>query len=135
MEGNRDEALRCIDIGKRAYYEGDLNKALRFFKKSYKMYPNETAKHWIEKVENGGSHSPKPSDNFTKKPRENNPEPEKPATKKQIEEIQRIISCKGNYYSVLQVDRKATTKEIEKRYKKVCLYGIVKIEVNFAFFS
>ena len=45
----------------------------------------------------------------------------KPATKKQIEEVKRIISIKSNYYQVLKVERKATTKDIEKSYKKLIL--------------
>lgn len=44
MEGNRDEAERCINIATKALEAGDKEKALRFLNKAEKLYPTERAK-------------------------------------------------------------------------------------------
>lgn len=44
MEGNRDEAERCINIATKALEAGDKEKALRFLNKAEKLYPTDRAK-------------------------------------------------------------------------------------------
>lgn len=44
MEGNRDEAEKCIHIATKAVEAGDKEKALRFLNKAEKLYPTEKAK-------------------------------------------------------------------------------------------
>lgn len=44
MEGNRDEAEKCINIATKALEAGDKEKALRFLHKAEKLYPTDTAK-------------------------------------------------------------------------------------------
>lgn len=44
MEGNRDEAERCINIATAALEAGDKEKALRFLNKAEKLYPTDRAK-------------------------------------------------------------------------------------------
>lgn len=44
MEGNRDEAEKCIHIATKALEAGDKEKALRFLNKAEKLYPTDKAK-------------------------------------------------------------------------------------------
>lgn len=44
MEGNRDEAEKCIGIAREALETGNRERALRFLNKAQKLYPTETAK-------------------------------------------------------------------------------------------
>lgn len=44
MEGNRDEAERCIQIAAQALRESKLEKSEKFLKKAEKLYPTQKAK-------------------------------------------------------------------------------------------
>lgn len=44
MEGNRDEAEKCINIATKALEAGDKEKALKFLNKAEKLYPTDRAK-------------------------------------------------------------------------------------------
>ena len=44
IEGNKDEAFRCIDIAVQAFAEGKLEKAEKFLIKAEKLYPTQKAK-------------------------------------------------------------------------------------------
>lgn len=39
MEGNKDEAKKCLEIARRSKAEGDKEKAKKFLKKSLKLFP------------------------------------------------------------------------------------------------
>ena len=43
MESNKEEALKCIEIAKKALSANDLRKASKFLKKSIKLYPSDAA--------------------------------------------------------------------------------------------
>lgn len=117
---NKDEAFRCRELGIEAYKAQNYEKALRLFKKSNSMFPDQESLEWIQKAAKANRQSTQTtSKSAPKSPKVNNDT--KPATKKQIEEVKRIISIKSNYYQVLKVERKATTKDIEKSYKKLIL--------------
>lgn len=44
IEGNKDEAYRCIDIAITSLAEGKLEKAEKFLLKAEKLYPTQKAK-------------------------------------------------------------------------------------------
>lgn len=44
MEGNRDEAEKCIGIAREALEAGDRDRALRFLGKAQKLYPTDAAR-------------------------------------------------------------------------------------------
>lgn len=44
MEGNRDEAEKCINIALKCLEAGDKEKAVKFLNKAEKLYPTEKAK-------------------------------------------------------------------------------------------
>ena len=41
MDANRDDAIRCLEKARAAYYSGDLEKALRLAQKSKRLFPTE----------------------------------------------------------------------------------------------
>ena len=41
MEGNKDEAARCRQLGEKCLQEGNKGKALKFLEKSQKLYPSK----------------------------------------------------------------------------------------------
>lgn len=54
MEGNRDEAEKCIEIAREALEAANRERALRFLHKAQKLYPTETAR--------GEARTPSPAD-------------------------------------------------------------------------
>lgn len=44
MEGNRDEADRCIAIAVQAIRDGKIERAEKFLKKAEKLFPTQKAK-------------------------------------------------------------------------------------------
>lgn len=48
MEGNRDEAERCIEIAVIALREAKLEKAEKFLKKAENLFPSQKAKGWLD---------------------------------------------------------------------------------------
>lgn len=44
MEGNRDEAEKCINIATKALEAGDKEKAVKFLNKAEKLFPTDKAK-------------------------------------------------------------------------------------------
>jgi hypothetical protein len=44
MEGNRDEAEKCINIATKALEAGDKDKAVKFLNKAEKLFPTYKAK-------------------------------------------------------------------------------------------
>lgn len=43
MEGNKDEALRCISLGKQYMQDGKLDKAEKFLNKAQKLFKTDQA--------------------------------------------------------------------------------------------
>lgn len=44
MDGNKDEADRCIDIAIKALSEGKIERADKFLRKAEALYPSQRAK-------------------------------------------------------------------------------------------
>ena len=50
MEGNRDEAERCIEIAVVAWREAKFDKAEKFLRKAETLYPTQKAKDLLDKI-------------------------------------------------------------------------------------
>uniref|UniRef100_A0A8C7A9X2 DnaJ heat shock protein family (Hsp40) member B14 n=1 Tax=Neovison vison TaxID=452646 RepID=A0A8C7A9X2_NEOVI len=104
MEGNRDEAEKCVEIAREALNAGNREKAQRFLQKAEKLYPLPSARALLEIIMKNGStagnspHCRKPSScgdqnkpNCTKDSPSGSSESGKGYTKDQIDGVLRAL--------------------------------------------
>ncbi|XP_008824388.1 dnaJ homolog subfamily B member 14 isoform X2 [Nannospalax galili] len=132
MEGNRDEAEKCVEIAREALSAGNREKAQRFLQKAEKLYPLPAARALLEIIMKNGStagnstHCRKPSSgdqskpNCTKDSTSSGGEGGKVYTKDQVDGVLSINKCK-NYYEVLGVTKDAGDEDLKKAYRKLAL--------------
>lgn len=129
MDGNRDEAERCIEIAVIALREAKLDKAEKFLKKAETLYPTQKAKDILEKVLQAAKENvtdepnPPKTTTFRRRTTSPNAKPEKVEpdfTNEQVEIVKKVKKCK-DYYEILGVTKESTDSEIKKAYKKLAL--------------
>lgn len=148
MEGNKDDALKCLRIGKQAMEAGDRSRALKFISKARRLDPTlhvDDLLSEIEKESNGpGDPQPQgssgPTNNATSEPskpsdqpsvRHRGPSSSSAAssasasasasyTEEQIA-IVRQIKKKKDYYEILGVEKSCTVEDVRKAYRKLSL--------------
>ncbi|KAJ8383015.1 hypothetical protein SKAU_G00037930 [Synaphobranchus kaupii] len=141
MEGNRDEAEKCINIATDALAAGEKDKAVKFLNKAEKLYPTNKAKVLLDALMRNGSAA---GDGAYCRRREDRSQssqsqPEKDSqdagggggagggeaaaksfSREQVEGVQKIKKCK-DYYEVLAVGKEASEDELKKAYRKLAL--------------
>ncbi|XP_037950409.1 dnaJ homolog subfamily B member 12 [Teleopsis dalmanni] len=128
MDGNKDEANRCIEIGVQALSEGKFQKAEKFLIKAEQLFPTQRAKDVLMQVRNlaksGNSkekQEPEQQPESTRKRKNSDSRHAEPDyTTEQLEAVRKIKRCK-NFYDVLGITKEATDSEIKKSYKKLAL--------------
>eukprot|EP01114_Cavostelium_apophysatum_P011207 TRINITY_DN25412_c0_g1_i1.p1 TRINITY_DN25412_c0_g1~~TRINITY_DN25412_c0_g1_i1.p1 ORF type:complete len:378 (-),score=62.86 TRINITY_DN25412_c0_g1_i1:30-1163(-) len=132
---NRDEAERCLDLGKEAESNGDYDKAFKFYTKSVRLWENPEAQAALSnlervrretKKERTASDSSSSSRSASEPSRSSNTSSATSSsgtgkyTPEQKEIVTKINKCK-DYYEILGVTKSATEDEIKNKYKKLAL--------------
>ncbi|XP_068662250.1 chaperone protein dnaJ 49-like [Aristolochia californica] len=130
MDGNKDEALRCVKIAEAALASGDKQRALKFIKIAQRLDSSLQVNEILAACQNQDS-SPS-SSSFDEKIAEQNLKesiprkiPESPCgTQNYTEEhikVVRDIKRQKDYYAILGVERSCSVEEIRKAYRKLSL--------------
>ncbi|XP_038710653.1 chaperone protein dnaJ 49-like [Tripterygium wilfordii] len=140
MEGNKDDALKCLKIGKEAIDSGDRARAVKFLNKARRLDPSLPIDDLLSKVENQSSDaesansagpkvdtSTKPSDQPSVRYRGTSNATSASSssssavyTEEQIA-IVRQIKKKKDYYEILGLERTCSVEDVRKAYRKLSL--------------
>ncbi|KAJ6798772.1 chaperone protein dnaJ 49-like [Iris pallida] len=131
MDGNKDEALKCLRIGKEALDSGDRSRAIKFLTKARRLDPSLPIDGLLSSAEesnpNPNSSIPTGTPNSASSP----PPPStarvrasKPSSRDYTAEqltIVKQIKTQKDYYQVLGVGRTCSVEDVRKAYRKLSL--------------
>lgn len=138
MDGNKDDALKSLRIGKQAIESGDRARALKFLAKARRLDPSLPLDDLISSVEsesNTNSNGPteqaasKPSDQSTVRHRtaskgssssKTTASAGAAYTEEQVA-IVRQLRKKKDYYEILGLERSCSVEDVRKAYRKLSL--------------
>lgn len=141
MDSNKDAAQKCLDIGNRAFKEGDKPRAHRFLSKAQRLDPSlplesllsSLAKEMREQdaelpprenhtpKDYSGEHEASSSGVGTSNCNGNAaPKVAKEFSADQVDIVRRIRKTK-DYYQILGLEKECSAEEIRKAYRKVSL--------------
>ncbi|KAE9602278.1 hypothetical protein Lal_00049627 [Lupinus albus] len=138
MDGNKDDALKCFNIGKKAFESGDRTRALKFLTKARRLDPTLPLDHLFSTLENddstfktasptpntrSGASSPKHSDQSSFRRRASATTDSSSSvtyTEEQVAVV-REIRRKKNYYEILGLEKNCTVEDVRKAYRKLSL--------------
>lgn len=128
MDGNKDDAARCVRIAEEAIASGDKERALRFIKMAKRLNPSLSTDELATACENLDSVSENPSlsDENHKAVDGDKLEPKTHENKKKVyteENVELVRSIKRNndYYTILGLEKSCSVEEIRKAYRKLSL--------------
>ncbi|KAG9146099.1 hypothetical protein Leryth_015904 [Lithospermum erythrorhizon] len=123
MDGNKDEALKCLQIGKSAIESGDSNRAEKFLNKARRLDPSIEIDDLLSKI-----HEPiKKSTDSVDGPRKrasltpSSSKSTRVAYSEEQEGVVREIKRKKDYYEILGVEKGCSVEDVKKGYRKLSL--------------
>ncbi|KAG6428374.1 hypothetical protein SASPL_112625 [Salvia splendens] len=138
MDGNKDEALKCLNIAKNSIQSGDRDRALKFLNKARRLDPSIQIDEFLSNLSDSPPEdkSPKsPTDESPPDPSKTGPRRRAPAaarstsssstasatyTEEQVT-IVRDIKRKKDYYEILGVEKSCSGEDVRKAYRKLSL--------------
>lgn len=127
MDGNKDEAMKCVAIAKEAIASGNKARALKFIAMAQRLNHNLSVDDLISACENLDSANPSSSNGKTHVET-------KPMNGKHVEamngdanyteehvQLVRKIRRNTDYYEILGVEKTCSLEEIKKAYRKLSL--------------
>lgn len=136
MDRNKDEALRCLKIGKDALGLGDRARALKFIMKAQRLDPSLPVNDLLSNLETDNTANETPTGSASSKPSENGTDDSSgvrrraPATGSSSgsvaytdEQITIVseIKRKKDYYEILGLEKACSVEDIRKAYRKLSL--------------
>lgn len=126
MDGNKDEALRCIGIAKEAIASGNKHRALKFIGIARRLDHNLSVDDLLIACESLDSETPVPSNNYGAN---NEPVVAKvdedshgePSYSEENVQLIREIKRSKDYYEILGLEKSCSVEEIRKVYRKLSL--------------
>jgi DnaJ family protein B protein 12 len=136
MDGNKDDALKSLKIGKEALESGDRNRALKFLNKARRLDPNLPIDDLLSTIDtDAGDHSTSAAE-----PRSNQSDQQPSIRRRTAVPVQgtssssaatsyseeqvliiREIKRKKNYYDILGLEKNCTVDDVRKSYRKLSL--------------
>ncbi|XP_057430073.1 chaperone protein dnaJ 49 [Lotus japonicus] len=127
MEGNKDEALRCVRIAEEAIASGNKDRALKFIKIAQRLNSDLpvdallSACNRLDSQSSGGATAAAGGGGGGgKTPRAPARTEERSYTEENVQLI-REIKGKSDYYAILGLERSCSGDEIRKAYRKLSL--------------
>lgn len=127
MEGNKDEAIRCIQIAESAIASGDKQRALKFIKIAQRLNKDISVDGLLAICETLDSKSSTSQDNkgktggqTSRESASSNGNLERTYTEEHVKMIREIRRNK-DYYAILGVEKNSSVEEIRRAYKKLSL--------------
>lgn len=126
---NKDEAYNCLQLATKHLRNGNIDHALKYLHKSYKLYPTDEVVQLIDKINKQQADGPPPpsssaSSNTTSS---NTPPPSSNATTSSqytSDDIQIVTQIKSGktHYDVLGLsNNKCSEKDIKIAYRKLAI--------------
>ncbi|KAL2612334.1 hypothetical protein R1flu_024026 [Riccia fluitans] len=148
MDSNKDEGNKCMQIGKAALEAGDRERAIKFFSKAQRLYPNPQAEAFLSALQEGsGKQAADEKPSFMKRGDSTSDAREEKrdgqsglrhrngfhqqagsststvgsdASADQVEIVARIKRTK-DYYQILGVAKDCSEEDVRKAYRKISL--------------
>lgn len=116
IEGNKDEADKCIEIAQMAFSAGNHEKAEKFLLKAEKLYPSARAKEFLVRVRAAGPSTATPkrsgdgpsNDDLRRRKTPTHTTPQREYSQEQLEAVRRINTKCKDYYEILGKSKKYT---------------------------
>ncbi|WCJ29668.1 hypothetical protein M5689_011285 [Euphorbia peplus] len=135
MDGNKDDALKSLKIGKDALQSGDRARALKFINKARRLDPSLPVHDLVSEIEKDVPSdqsgpptdqpaSPTPDEPKVRQRARSNGSSSSPSAASYTEEqvtIVRQIKKKKDFYDILGLEKSCTVDDVRKAYRKLSL--------------